>query len=144
MLRGLAKQNQMGIILSTHDIELALKTADQIWLFPQAHQLIKGVPEDLVLKGHINEVFHNNEMQFNQTSGHFERIVKGKKTINLQGESTPIFWLGRALQRNEIGISEQSDIQVRYDKQFILEAPNSKTTTYSNIEEVLCALNQIL
>jgi len=144
MLRNLAKQNQIGIILSTHDIELALKTADQIWLFPEANKLIKGVPEDLVLEGHINQVFHNDEMQFNQASGHFERIAKGNKSVNLQGDDTPMFWLSRALQRNEIGISEQSDIKVRFSDQFIIDAPNLKTTTYSNIEEVLCALNQLL
>lgn len=144
LLRKLAKNNKMGIILSTHDIELALKTADQIWLFTEDRQLIKGVPEDLVLSGHINRVFKNKEMQFNQISGHFERLSKCEKKVNLMGDSTQIFWMEKALGRNEIGTDDSSPISIRYENEFLLTKDNQAPTTHNSIEEVLNELNKIL
>jgi len=144
LLRKLAKNNNLGIILSTHDIELALKTADQIWLFTENHQLIKGMPEDLVLDGHINRVFNNKEMQFNPVSGNFERLSKCEKAVKLIGNSSPVFWLGKALQRNEIAIDDSSQVAIQYKDKFILTKNNQSPTIHFSIEEVLCELKKIL
>lgn len=144
LLRKLAKQNQMGIILSTHDIELALKTADQIWLLQNKDNLIKGMPEDLVLQGHIKKVFYNKEMQFNETTGHFEKMSKEKYAVNLIGESKEMYWLSKALQRNEIGTSRDAEISISYTDRFLLQSNSQRQTEHSTIEDVLCTLNQSL
>lgn len=144
LLRKLAKTNHLGIILSTHDIELALKTADQIWLFSENHQLIKGMPEDLVLDGHINKVFENREMQFNQLSGHFEKFSKPKYHVRLIGNSIQMFWLEKALQRNDIGLNNKADISIRFEDEYILNDNKKHTSKHINIEDVICKLKMIL
>lgn len=144
MLRKLAKTNQLGVILSTHDIELALKTADQIWLFTEEHQLIKGMPEDLVLQGHINRVFKNKDMQFNVESGHFERQSHYNKTVDLIGDSNAIFWLEKALLRNDIGIDDNADICISYHDKFEIKKEKKVLNLFSTIEDVICELNKIL
>lgn len=144
MLRKLAKTNNLGIILSTHDIELALKTADQICLFTKNHQLIKGMPEDLVLQGHINRVFKNKDIQFNQQSGHFERLNHFKKAVQIEGNSNAIFWLIKALIRSDIGIDKNANISISFNEKFEIKNEQKILNQYSSIEEVICELNKIL
>lgn len=137
MLRKLARQNQMGIILSTHDIELALKTADQIWLFPEHQKMISGIPEDLVIDGQILNVFKNDEMAFNIESGHFEKQFNPKFNIEVKGNSTKATWLRKALIRNEISPTGPSDKHIVYDDGYHIIDGNQKVHSTQNIQELL-------
>lgn len=137
MLRKLARQNNMGIILSTHDIELALKTADQIWLFPEHHQMIHGLPEDLVLQGEILDVFINKEMKFNIVSGHFEKIFEAKYNIEVKGENHQANWLRKALIRNDISPKTPSEYCIECDEAYHLYKNDIKIKSFSIIKEVL-------
>ena len=49
LLRRLSREKKRGILMSTHDLEMALQIADKIWLLAQGRTLQEGVPEDLVL-----------------------------------------------------------------------------------------------
>ena len=49
LLRQLAQQTKKAILLSTHDLDLALRLADKIWLLTADGFLQIGAPEDLVL-----------------------------------------------------------------------------------------------
>lgn len=46
-LRRLAHEQGKTIIMSTHDIEIALQTADRIWLM-QKDGIVEGTPKDIV------------------------------------------------------------------------------------------------
>ncbi|MEO0562833.1 MAG: ABC transporter ATP-binding protein, partial [Chloroflexota bacterium] len=50
LLRNLAAQTGRAILLSTHDLDLALRTADKLWLMSEGAVRV-GTPEDLVLSG---------------------------------------------------------------------------------------------
>ena len=47
VLRNLAHELEKVVLVSTHDLDLALKSADVIWLMSQGGQLNVGAPEDL-------------------------------------------------------------------------------------------------
>jgi iron complex transport system ATP-binding protein len=51
MLRTLAHETGRAMLLSTHDLDLALRASDRIWLLPKSGALAVGAPEDLVLSG---------------------------------------------------------------------------------------------
>ena len=51
LLRKLAHQANKAILVSTHELDLALQTADIIWLAGHDKKIISGIPEDLVLNG---------------------------------------------------------------------------------------------
>lgn len=137
MLRKLAREHHISVILSTHDIELALKIADQIWMFPQHQKVISGAPEDLVLQGDILNVFKNNDISFDIKSGHFEKVFNPVRKMNVTGKDPHAFWLKKALLRNEIENSEdskwvidcQEKFRIFHDQKFLNEA--------NSIEEVL-------
>lgn len=137
MLRKLARTHKIAIILSTHDIELAIKTADQIWLFPEHNKWIGGIPEDLVLEGQILDVFKNKEMAFDLETGHFERVFSAKKCIHVSGDSTKALWLKKALARNEIATEGKTDIEIKTDDQYHIFLKGEQTISLQTIKEVL-------
>lgn len=137
MLRNLAKEQQIGIILSTHDIELALKTADQMWIFPEHQKMIDGIPEDLVLDGTINKVFHNKEMVFDLQTGHFERQFQSQKCVQVIGDSVKSYWLTKALHRNEISSNGPSNVTIEVTDRFIISKNEQKIAKFESIKEVL-------
>lgn len=49
LLKRLARDQGVAIILSTHDLDLALRNADVIWLVSPGGELFVGTPEDVVL-----------------------------------------------------------------------------------------------
>lgn len=99
LLHGLARTTGKAILLSTHDLDLALQTADQVWLLRNDGQLIKGVPEDLVLNGMLEAAFHKEGFLFDKASGTFVIHQGGAKNISLSGEGAALFWTKRALLR---------------------------------------------
>jgi ABC-type cobalamin/Fe3+-siderophores transport system ATPase subunit len=57
MLRSLAREQHLTIVMSTHDLELALQEADRAWLLGLDGMLVDGTPGDLVGSGQVNSVF---------------------------------------------------------------------------------------
>lgn len=64
LLRDLAHDRGCAVLLSTHDLDLALRWADQIWLLPYRGAFQVGTPEDLVLNGAFEQAFRSADVQF--------------------------------------------------------------------------------
>jgi iron complex transport system ATP-binding protein len=110
ILHDLAKNNNKGIIISTHDLDLAMHTCNQMWLLNK-QQVIVGMPEDIALQGYLGEVFDTNAVTFNKSQGHFEFATKKSKQVEVVNcESAELFWLSRALHRNGFEITEDAAI----------------------------------
>jgi ABC-type cobalamin/Fe3+-siderophores transport system ATPase subunit len=57
MLRRLAREQNLTIVMSTHDLELALREGDRAWLLGRDGTLVTGSPGDLGVDGRMNSVF---------------------------------------------------------------------------------------
>lgn len=113
LLRKLAHETGKGILLSTHELDLALKAGDRIWLMNNDKALFKGVPEDLVLNGTFEEVFKRDSFDFDIETGSFKiHQHKGKK-VKLNGDPVPVFWTRRALEREGYHIVEEQDAPIK-------------------------------
>jgi iron complex transport system ATP-binding protein len=85
LLRALAAEENLAIIISTHDLELALRMADTIWLVMRGGHFQSGVPEDMIIEGYVekalgadNITFRPEERVFRPTTGMRGRaIIKG-------------------------------------------------------------------
>jgi ABC-type cobalamin/Fe3+-siderophores transport system ATPase subunit len=55
LLRRLAGEHNLTIVMSTHDLDLALREADRAWLLGAGGTLVDGTPDDL--SGQLNSVF---------------------------------------------------------------------------------------
>jgi iron complex transport system ATP-binding protein len=59
LLRQLTRETNQAILLSTHDLDLALRLADKVWLLTTNGILHVGAPEDLVLSGAFADTFNS-------------------------------------------------------------------------------------
>lgn len=99
LLHQLAKETNKGILISTHELDLALQVADEVWLLQAGGKFNKGVPEDLVLNGTFETAFDKEGILFDKTTGNFNIHQGNGKNITLTGEGASAFWTKRALQR---------------------------------------------
>lgn len=112
LLRKLAHDTGKAILLSTHDMDLALRSADRIWLLPKGGDLQVGAPEDLVLNGAFEEAFKSEGVSFNRFSGAFQLEQSTQKSVQLIGEGEEAAWTRRALEREGFSLQDQAELKV--------------------------------
>jgi iron complex transport system ATP-binding protein len=116
LLHRLARTTQKGILLSTHELDLALQVADEVWLLQKAGGgLEKGAPEDLVLNGTFEAVFDKEGIHFDKNTGSFHIHAGSSKKIGLTGEGAAIFWTRRALQREGFEVVSEASLSIHTD-----------------------------
>ena len=102
LLHKLAKQENKAILLSTHDLDLALNTADKIWLMGKEKPIISGIPEDLIRKDYIENYFAKEDVYLDKDSFTFKIKENYKFMINYKSENFYFRFLKNALKRNKI------------------------------------------
>lgn len=113
LARRLARAGQ-GILLSTHEVDLALREADTLWLIDRKGGLKTGLPEDLALAGEIGAAFDNERLAFDASTG----LFRGPEdrlpfALGISGEDpTSLAWTIRLAER--LGLSLQPE-RGRYD-----------------------------
>ena len=95
LLRRLAGEGDRAVLLSTHDLDLALRSADRLWLLPPGGPLQTGAPEDLVLSGAFQSTFGG----FDPATGSFQMSREPGEAVGLTGEGLQARWTARALER---------------------------------------------
>ncbi|NIJ55314.1 ABC transporter ATP-binding protein [Dyadobacter arcticus] len=116
LLHTLARKTKKAILLSTHELDLALQTADHLWLLKHDGQLVTGVPEDLVLNGSFESAFSKEGFSFDKTSGTFSiRKAPGFLSLYLEGDENLVLWTKRAVKREgwEISLTPNTQNQIR-------------------------------
>nr|MBN1229347.1 ABC transporter ATP-binding protein [Anaerolineae bacterium] len=99
ILRDLAHHTNRAIVLSTHDLDMALRSADRIWLMGQDGTLHIGAPEDLVLSGRFEAVFRGEGVVFDPATGAFSMERATGQRVQVSGEGIALTWTERALKR---------------------------------------------
>lgn len=106
VLRRLAHDDRRAILLSTHDLDLALRTADRIWLMTSDGTLTTGAPEDLVLSGAFEAAFHAEGATFDPQTGAFRLHAQPQGSVSVIGDGLPALWTRRALERAGFAVSD--------------------------------------
>ncbi|MEM6646528.1 MAG: ABC transporter ATP-binding protein [Bacteroidota bacterium] len=104
LLRRMARETNRAILISTHDLDLALRSADRIWLLPKGGPLQTGAPEDLVLSGAFEAAFANEGVDFDRQHGAFRVHNAVSGHVSLQGGGILRYWTQRALEREGLAI----------------------------------------
>ena len=99
LLRRLAVEQQKAILLTTHDLELALQTSDCLWLQAKGRPMVCGTPEDLILNGAFESFFSKDGIVFDRSSGKLS-MVTSLSPIGVEGDPITAYWIGNALIRN--------------------------------------------
>lgn len=99
LLHELATVHGRTVLTSTHDLDLAMRSADQFWLMASNGHILQAAPEDLVLSGDFQRVFERDRINFDVMNGHFSVSSNFAGKISLQGDGESRIWTERALER---------------------------------------------
>lgn len=106
ILRTLAQQEQMALLLSTHDLDLALRFADKLWVVTTEGTLLQGSPEALALSGEFAEVFANENLEWDAEHGLFRAPKVPCLLAHIEGSGHEYLWTRRAVERLGFGIGD--------------------------------------
>lgn len=107
LLHNLTMNQGKTILLSTHDIDLALLLADRLWLLSREKGLAGGVTEDVVLSGTMDNFFKGDNILFDKNSGNFLPNRESHKKVHLQAEGYLYHWTKNMLERHGFGVVEE-------------------------------------
>lgn len=100
LLKRLAHDTGCAMLISTHDLDLALRNADRAWLLGKDGSLRSGAPEDLVLAGDMAATFSDENVDFDPLRGVLQTRRQEGPRVWLAGEpSVEREWTQRALER---------------------------------------------
>ncbi len=108
LLHRLSRDMQKTVFLSTHDLELALQIADQVWLMDRQRGVLTGTPEDLALDGSLGGFFQRKGVAFDALTGLYRIDSTFHSEIRLEGSGTKYAMVQKALRRN--GVRASSDV----------------------------------
>jgi len=97
LLKSLATTTGKLVLMATHELDLALQTADRLILVDQKGGLSEGIPEDLVLNGTLDKVF--DLKGFDLKTGKYQHESGTLGDIQLIGDGYSYLWTKNALER---------------------------------------------
>ncbi len=144
LLRELAHSTGKAVLLSTHDMDLALRSADCLWLLPKGGALQIGAPEDLVLNGAFERAFATEGVAFDRQSGAFQMHQTYQRAVQLHGDGEAERWTRRALERDGIAVNARAtmkvEVQSEPDRWTLHHAGNSQQ--YATIYELMSGIRR--
>ena len=108
LLQMLALEKKKTIVLSTHDLNIALREVDKLWIISE-NSIYQGAPEDAVLQGWLSNLFLNKHIGFDVDEGEFFFKKKFRAKVNVKGEGLSLIWTLRALNRKGYQIVMQAE-----------------------------------
>ena len=146
LLSDLAKKKNKGILVITHELELALKLADQVWLLDSAGKLSEGSPEDLILNGVLQQTFKSPGLAFDHSSGAFTFSKQPSSEISVEGSGKAFIWTKRAMKRVGCKIVPSAKIRLKIveEKNISWIVDHEGQSHYAKtIEEVILQLSAL-
>jgi iron complex transport system ATP-binding protein len=104
LLHRFAKCENKTIIFSTHDLNVALPEVDKVWLMLD-DRVVEGAPEDLIIAGYFEQMFHSERVYFKADSGDFmlrKNVIGSYRLVGKKG--LEFIWTKRSMER--IGLIE--------------------------------------
>ena len=143
LLRELAANGNKSILLSTHDIELALTLSDRLWMLKKHEGIVCGAPEDLVLDNSVGAYFGKENISFDTHTGRLAYKTNGEKHAYIESSGDKAYWLANAVKKLGYSLSDTPDgstLTVKWDtpdSPITLRLPNGKEATAASIGEMV-------
>jgi len=120
LLRKLAHEQNRAILISTHELDLAMQSADILWLMRADKQISVGAPEDLILNQSMQDVFAQSSVDFDHITGMFKIKHEIKMEMHFSSDDDQIaLWTKKALEKIGVALIEDSSIanKIQYKSQ---------------------------
>jgi iron complex transport system ATP-binding protein len=140
LLRNLSRKEGKAILVATHELDLALQTADLVWLTSRDKKIQTGIPEDLVLNGSFDELFQFKG--FDLKTGKVSHETFRNSSIGLTGTGHNYLWTRNALERNGYQVQDRADQQITIEEQGSSTIWLYQGKTFSSLYELLTGLHK--
>jgi iron complex transport system ATP-binding protein len=144
LLHYLAMDQSKTILLSTHDIDMALLLADRLWLLSRNNGLVNGVTEDIILSGKMDNFFKGENIVFDRYTGNFLPKRASNKKVYLNAEGIYHHWTKNMLERHGFSVSDNNNealFSIVSSPQTITIIKNGVSTDIPSFEELAKYLN---
>lgn len=108
ILRDLAHREKLGLLLSTHDLDLALRFADRLWLLTPDGRLISGYPEAIAMSADFAKVFESEKLEWDPAIGSFRAHPSPCLRVKVEGDGVAALWTKRAMERLGFGTADDA------------------------------------
>ncbi len=145
LLREISSGSDKAILISTHELSLALQYADQLWLMNFGEDLLSGVPEDLALSGDLDRIYHHQEFEYDLVTGKVKDAKRERDKLEIQAEPKILHWIRNACDRVQITVKKNVLIEAEMDKNLLKWKINHDSESYNGvtIDELLKQLQAI-
>jgi iron complex transport system ATP-binding protein len=140
LLRNLARTGKKTVILSAHDLDIAIRLADTLWIMTE-DGLEQGAPEDFALKHGFDAMFKDTGISFDYNTGIVDAGISLSKTVSLVcDDANTGFWLTKAFNRLGFGVSENAGISVTAKNGRFVCMKDNAAEEFDSLCELLCKL----
>jgi iron complex transport system ATP-binding protein len=141
LLHSLSSNLQKAILLSTHDLEQALRFADKIWLLGRNRQVQSGTPEDLILSDQFKKFFERKGIRFDNLSGTFKITNPRARKVRIIGQGLEYNWILNALRRNGYTEANDADLSIEIRKNgslnYVLRKSTGENMEIGSVENLI-------
>jgi iron complex transport system ATP-binding protein len=113
LLRRLARREQLAVVVSTHDLELALRMADTIWLVSSERKMHTGTPEDIILAGTVADAFQADNIKFHPEERTFRLVIEARGRAVVEGEGLRATLVAAVLEREGYEVVAEGESPLR-------------------------------
>ena len=140
LLHSLAIAQKKTILLSTHDIDLALLLADRLWLLSKDNGLTSGATEDIILSGIMDNFFKRDNVVFDRYSGIFLPKRNSDRKVFVEADSLLSHWTKNLLEKHGYALAINDDkplfsLQIVSSNNIIIDI-NGKKEELKTFEEL--------
>jgi len=104
ILKRLSREKWITVVLSLHEVYIAIKTCDQVLLVKDGGVMAVGAPEEVVHEAHIKELYSIEDAGFNYLLGSIEVVNRHKATTYVIGGNGHGASIYRLLTKHGIGM----------------------------------------
>jgi len=112
LLRSLCRKQKVAAVMSTHDLDLALRLADHVLVLDGQGNHAYGIPETLAMDGVFGRVFSTPQVVFDLANGSFRLEEEGCTPVQCNIPGILGTWTRRALRRMGWIIADEAGVQI--------------------------------
>jgi len=137
LLRRIAKEENKAVLVVTHDLEIAIETADEFWLMQCGLPLVTGLPEDLIIRQELDILLPSDKLTFDKISGKVKTLNE-REVLGIRGTDPMKSWLALALKKSNITSFPEDTLLEINEKPFSIELKiGDKAHNFSSIADLL-------
>ena len=146
----MAHTSKKAVAVLMSNEELAMQFADRIWSVDKNRGFNSGIPEDLFLRGVVDECFGNERISYDISTGRFVYSGDHIRSVIVEGDvaGKEYTTVCRALGRCAVDVetpetasgSSVLKVVVKGNGRFCLHHPDASEENFTSVEHLLTAL----